>query len=78
VSRRHPALVNAELVLQLEDERQQAKRRWSESEGSRASRRLYRDVMLAPKLSLCEALCQGEAVPIELLDQEQVKRFGLR
>jgi hypothetical protein len=40
--------------------------------------RLWRAMMLAPTIEVCEALMAGEAVPLERLDQEWVKRFGLR
>jgi hypothetical protein len=35
-------------------------------------------MMLAPTLEICEALLCGEAVPVERLDPEWVKRFGVR
>ena len=35
-------------------------------------------MMLAPTLEVCVALLRGESVPIERLDAEWVKRFGLK
>ena len=34
--------------------------------------------MLAPTLEVCSALLGGEAVPVERLDPEWVKRFGVK
>jgi hypothetical protein len=33
--------------------------------------------MLAPSIEVCEALLRGENVPLERLDLEWVRRFGL-
>jgi hypothetical protein len=41
-------------------------------------RRLWRAFMLAPTIEVCEALLRGEEVPLGQLDQEWVRRFGLR
>ena len=38
----------------------------------------YRALLLAPTLEIYRALIQGENVPVELLDQRWVKRYGLR
>jgi hypothetical protein len=40
--------------------------------------RVAQAMALAPTLDICRALLRGEAVPIELLDQGAVRRFGLR
>lgn len=39
---------------------------------------LYRAIMLAPTLTVCEALLRRETVPISRLDPEWVRRLGLR
>jgi hypothetical protein len=39
---------------------------------------LYRAIMLAPTLAICEALLRGETVPLSKLDQEWVRRLGRR
>jgi hypothetical protein len=49
-----------------------------ESEAARASRRLYKAMMLAPSIEICEALLRGENVPIERLNPIWVRKFGLR
>jgi hypothetical protein len=38
--------------------------------------RLWRAMMLAPSVEVCEALLLGEAVPLDRLDPEWVARFG--
>ena len=40
--------------------------------------RIWRAMMLAPRLDVCQALLRGESVPIEKLDPEWVRRFGRR
>ena len=40
--------------------------------------RLWRAMMLAPSLEVCEALLRGESVPIDRLDPVWVRRFGLK
>jgi len=49
----------------------------SESAERRASRRLWRAVVLAPDLETCEALLHDEAVPLDRLDPEWARRFGV-
>ena len=49
-----------------------------ESDSRRAASRLWKIIMLSPTLDILEALCRNEPVPIERLDPEWVKRFGLR
>jgi len=39
---------------------------------------LWKALVLAPSVEICEALLAGEAVPIERLDPGWVRRFGLR
>lgn len=39
---------------------------------------IWRAIMLAPTVELCEALLRGETVPISMLDPVWVKRFGLK
>jgi len=41
-------------------------------------RAVWKAMMLAPTLEVCEALLRGESVPLEQLDPEWVKRFGRR
>jgi hypothetical protein len=38
--------------------------------------RIWRAMMLAPTLEVCQALLRGESVPVEQLDVEWVSRFG--
>ena len=38
--------------------------------------RLWRAVMLAPSVEICEALLRDESVPLDRLDPVWVKRFG--
>jgi hypothetical protein len=38
---------------------------------------VYRAVMLAPTLSVCEALLRGETVPLSRLDPVWVRRLGV-
>jgi hypothetical protein len=40
--------------------------------------RVWRAMMLARSLEVCEALLRGESVPLEQLDPEWVARFGRR
>ena len=42
------------------------------------TRRLWRAMMLAPTLEVCEALLRGEKVPTSKLDPEWVERFGVK
>jgi hypothetical protein len=42
------------------------------------TRRLWKAMMLAPTLEVCEALLRGEVVPVERLDPDWVKRFGIK
>lgn len=39
--------------------------------------RIYQAVMLAPTLTVCEALLRDEPVPTSALDPVWVKRFGI-
>lgn len=41
-------------------------------------RRGLKAFALAPTLEICEALMRGDAVPIDQLDPEAVKRYGLK
>jgi hypothetical protein len=41
-------------------------------------RRGLRALALAPTFEICQALLRGEKVPIELLDQDAVRRYGLK
>ena len=47
-------------------------------ESRRALDRLWRAMMLAPTITICEALLRDEKVPIDRLRPEWVQRFGLR
>jgi hypothetical protein len=42
------------------------------------TRRVWRAMMLARTLELCEALLCGEMVPTEKLDADWVRRFGVK
>ena len=76
---RHPWAIAAEDLLRAEAAERRRARDAYQSEEARATRRLWRNMMLSGgDLEICEALCRGESVPIELLDQAQVRRFGLR
>jgi hypothetical protein len=44
----------------------------------READRVFKAMMLAPTLEICEALLRGERVPLTKLDSEWAKRFGLR
>lgn len=39
--------------------------------------RIYQAVMLAPNITICEALLRNEPVPVSALDPVWAKRFGL-
>jgi hypothetical protein len=45
---------------------------------ARAAGRIWRAMMLAPTLEVCGALLCGETVPVERLDPDWVKRFGVK
>lgn len=40
--------------------------------------RIYRAMMLAPRIEVCEALLRGESVPLKDLDPIWVERFGFK
>lgn len=40
--------------------------------------RIWKAMMLAPTIYLCEALLNGEAVPASQLDPVWLERFGMR
>jgi hypothetical protein len=42
------------------------------------TRRIWRAMMLAPTLEVCEALLRGEAVPVKRFAPDWVKRFGVK
>lgn len=65
--RPHPAVVEAREVIALEREAEEVE-----------LRRLYRAIMVAPTLTVCRALLNGERLPIRRLDIEAVNRYGLR
>lgn len=54
------------------------KQKLSKSPEREESRRLWRALMLATTPEMWAALARGESVPIEDLDQEWIRRFGLR
>jgi hypothetical protein len=56
-----------DLVYALSDP--SAERNWEE--------RIWQAMMLTPRLELAEKLLRGEDVPVELLDQEWARRFGM-
>jgi hypothetical protein len=74
----HPSVSNAREAIDLEDEARDDERRWHESEVGRAYARVWRAMMLAPTIEICEALLRDEKVPIDRLRPEWVRRFGLR
>jgi hypothetical protein len=39
--------------------------------------KLYQAIMLAPNITICEALLRNEPVPISALDPTWARRFGL-
>jgi hypothetical protein len=39
---------------------------------------LHRAIMLSPDIETCRALLRGESVPVERLDRDQLRRYGLR
>jgi hypothetical protein len=45
---------------------------------STGTSRVWRAMMLAPSVEVCEALLAGESVPADRLDPEWSKRLGLR
>jgi hypothetical protein len=47
----------------------------AESAERRASRRVWRALVVASDLETCEALLRGEAVPVDRLDAEGLARF---
>ena len=59
----------AEREIREEQERADQARYWA---------RVWRAVMLSPRVEICEALLKGETVPIEKLDAGWVERFGRR
>ncbi len=40
--------------------------------------RIWRAMMLAPRVEICDALLRGESVPVDRLDPEWAARFGKR
>ncbi|MET0564486.1 MAG: hypothetical protein ABW114_13715 [Gaiellaceae bacterium] len=42
------------------------------------TRRVWSAMMIAPTLEVCDALLRGETVPIERLDPDWVRRFGIK
>lgn len=48
---------------------------WALHEPGTNIRRLWRALILAPRLEVCEALLRGETVPISQLDPVWVKRL---
>jgi hypothetical protein len=63
----HPAIINAREAIALE-EQARAHADWA----------LARAVMLSPTLDVCEALLQGEAVPLSKLDHKWFRKYGIR
>lgn len=41
-------------------------------------RPIERAIMLAPTLEICKALLRGERVPLSRLNQDAVRRYGIR
>ena len=71
--RRFALLILTELERDLLDQLDAS----SEKQGDYAER-VHRAIVLAPTLDLCRALLAGEAVPLDSLDQDAVRRYGLR
>lgn len=65
--RPHPALIEAREVIAAEQACHDAR-----------LRRLERAIMLAPTISVCEALLRGEAVPPSKLDHVYFHRYGIK
>jgi hypothetical protein len=62
-------LANAAELIELEErERRLAARE--------TANRIWRAMMLAPSLEVCEALLRGESIPLDRLDREWSRRFG--
>lgn len=59
-----------EIDRDLEKRRDRRKREFSV--------RVFKAMMLAKTPDVCEALLRGESVPLELLDQKWLARFGLK
>jgi hypothetical protein len=52
--------------------------RESRLKADREAARIWRAIVLAPRLQACEALLRNESVPVSCLDSEWVARFGRR
>lgn len=70
---RHPALQQAQDAVDNDPARQ-----YLESHTAHHYRRFWKAVMLAPNLETCVALLNGQTVPVNRLDPEWVRRFGLK
>ena len=69
------ALANAELAVQRDPVRIEIENRRRHATGY--WHRFYAMMMLSPTLTIFEAMLSGSDVPLELLDQEWVARYGL-
>jgi hypothetical protein len=75
------ALPTAQRILELVREttvEREIRDERERNQQSRYSARVWRAVMLSPRVGTCGALLRGESVPIERLDPSWVKRFGKR
>jgi len=52
-------------------------RLWLESAGHQESLRLYKAVMWAKDLATCVALLKGQDVPVDRIDKEWARRYGI-
>ena len=73
-SNQHPAIARAIETAYLEELEHDARA----SDSWRANNRLWKAVMLSPTLEICQAMLRGQQVPVEKLDPEWVRRFGMR
>jgi hypothetical protein len=64
-------LANAADVIELEE-----RQRRLAGPAHETANRIWRAMMLAPSLEVCEALLRGESVPRDRLDREWSRRFG--
>jgi hypothetical protein len=46
--------------------------------GAEWAQDFWKALMLSPTIEICEALLDGESVPIDRLDPDWVRRFGLK
>lgn len=74
----HPALAAAREAVLLDYLRLRALRPENQTPEAREAKRIEKAWCLAPSPEIKDALLRGERVPVELLDQVWVRRYGLR